>query len=57
MKDRWRSIRQGGATTGKVRVRRVGAGVEIDYADGRKAAVVRPAPVRMRVSVSERDDE
>lgn len=55
--DKLRSINSGGRTRGTVRVReltntddRTRAGFEIDYADGRQEAVVRPPTTRGRVN-------
>lgn len=58
--EKLRSIRQGGKTKGKARVRRLTEGgkvrgVEVDYHDGRTEAMVRPEPVRYRLSISGRD--
>ena len=55
---RLRSVRQGGRTDGTARVRDLVDGStgrvtchEVDYADGRQAAVVRPDTVRQSVSI------
>lgn len=56
--DKLRSIRQGGRTAGTARIRTTTdpatgrtTGHTVDYADGRTAAVVRPATVAHRVSI------
>lgn len=56
--DKLRSVRQGGKTAGKARVRELTdgdrvTGFEVDHADGRKSAVVRPQTVRQKVSIKE----
>lgn len=60
--EKLRTIRQGGKTKGKARVRQLSErgkvrGYEVDYHDGRTEAVVRPAPLRAKFSISGRDDE
>lgn len=60
--EKLRSIRQGGKTKGKARIRKLSdrgktTGYEVDYSDGRTAAVVKPDPIRVRMSLSGRDDE
>lgn len=60
--ERLRSIRQGGRTKGKARVRALSGegkirGFEVDYHDGRTAAVVRPQPIRAKISISGEETE
>lgn len=55
--EKLRSIRQGGKTKGKARIRKLTEdgkvhGVEVDYHDGRMEAVVRPEPIRAKFSIS-----
>lgn len=56
--EKLRTIRQGGKTKGKARVRKLSEGgkvraVEVDYQDGRVEAVVRPGPISAKFSISE----
>jgi hypothetical protein len=56
--EKFRTIRQGGKTKGKARVRKLSEdgkvrAIEVDYADGRKEAVVRPGPIRANVSITD----
>jgi hypothetical protein len=57
--EKFRSIRQGGKTSGKVRVTDLTEkgkvrGFEVEYGDGRRQAVVNPDTVRYALSL--RDD-
>lgn len=60
--EKLRSIRQGGKTKGKARVRKLSdngktTGYEVDYHDGRTEAVVRPEAINYKFSISGRNDE
>lgn len=56
--DTLRTVGHVGKTRGKARIRKLTDGgkvraIEVDHADGRQSAVVRPDTVRQSVSVSE----
>lgn len=56
--ERLRSIRQGGKTKGMVRVETLKEdgkvrGFQIEHADGRKEAVVRPDAVKYKLSIKD----
>lgn len=55
--EKLRSIRQGGKTRGKARIRPLEdggkvRGFEVDYHDGRMEGVVRPDTIKLKLSVS-----
>jgi hypothetical protein len=59
--EKLRSIRQGGKTKGKARVRQLSEGgrvrgYEVDYGDGRRAAVVRPDTIQAKFSISRQEE-
>lgn len=59
--EKLRSIRQGGKTKGKARVRPLAEGgrvrgFEVDYHDGRMEGVVRPDTIEMKFSVSTQEE-
>lgn len=60
--EKLRSIRQGGRTKGKARIRPLSEagkvrGFEVDYHDGRMEGVVRPDTIKLKLSVSTQELE